>query len=202
LTDAELLSRILEGDEGAFTGLIERHHGSLVRLAASIVGDRGTAEEVAQETWLAVLDGVRSFEARSSLKTWIFRILVNRARTRRARESRSSSFSSLESDGEDAPAVDPSRFDSTGHWSQPPRRWDDDTPDRVLQRAEALAQLEAALATLPANQRAVVTLRDIEGCGSQEVCALLEITEVNQRVLLHRARARLRAALERYVERG
>jgi len=200
--DAALLDRVLAGDEAAFTGLIERHHGSLVRIAASFTGDRAAAEELAQETWVAVLDGLRSFERRSSLKTWIFRILMNRAKTRRARDARTSTFSELEAPDGEGDAVDPSRFDAAGHWSQPPRRWDDETPERLLLRGEALRKLAEALKTLPPNQRTVVTLRDIEGFSSEEACAVLEVSEANQRVLLHRARARLRAALEDYVERG
>ena len=201
--DRALLDRVLAGDEAAFTGLIELHHGSLVRIAASFTGDRAAAEELAQETWVAVLDGLRAFERRSSLKTWIFRILMNRAKTRRARDARTSTFSQLEAqDGEGGDAVDPSRFDASGHWSQPPRRWDDETPERLLLRGEALRKLDEALKTLPTAQRTVVTLRDIEGFSSEEACAVLEVSEANQRVLLHRARARLRAALEDYVERG
>lgn len=201
--DAELLRRIVAGDEAAFTVLIELHHASLVRIARSFVGDGAAAEELAQETWIAVLEGARSFESRSSLKTWIFRILMNRAKTRRARDARTITFSAMEgADGEGGPAVDPSRFDAAGHWTQPPRRWDDDTPERLLLRGEVLRLIEEAMATLPASQRAVVTLRDVEGFSSEEVCALLELSEANQRVLLHRGRAKLRAALEQHLDRG
>ncbi len=200
--DRALVDRLLAGDEAAFSFLIERYHAPLIRLALLFVSSRAVAEEVVQETWVAVLDGLRAFEGGSSLKTWIFRILTNRAKTRGVREGRSLPFSSLsdpESDRE--PAVDPARFQPSGAWAEPPQRWDDETPERLLLRQEAIQCLEKAIAELPPNQRAVVTLRDVEGLESSEVCNVLEISETNQRVLLHRARARLRRALEEFTER-
>ncbi|MBI4613731.1 MAG: sigma-70 family RNA polymerase sigma factor [Planctomycetes bacterium] len=199
--DIDLVRRLLAGDEAAFTSLVAAHHGALLRLAQIFVTSRHVAEEVVQETWLAVLGGIGSFEGRSSLKTWIFRILMNRARTIGAREGRSIPFSSLEEpEGDTEPALDPSRFRPGGGWGRPPGRWDGDTPEKILLRKEVLGQIEEAIRRLPAGQRAVVTLRDIEGCGSDEACNILELSETNQRVLLHRARSKIRALLEPYIE--
>ncbi|MCC6215997.1 MAG: sigma-70 family RNA polymerase sigma factor [Polyangiaceae bacterium] len=202
-SEAELLRRLRARDEAAFAQVIDRHHGSLLRFALGFVRSRAVAEEVVQETWLAVLDGLGSFEGRSSFKTWLFRILANRAKTRGAREQRSVPFSAFADPAEpDAPAVDPSRFRPDGGWAAPPERWDADTPERRLQTREALRCLEEALESLAPAQRTVLTLRDIEGLDSAEVCNILEITETNQRVLLHRARSRLRAALEAHLAAG
>lgn len=163
---------------------------------------RAVAEEVVQETWVGVLDGLASFEGRSTLETWIFRILTNRAKTRGVREQRTVPFSALSTPEEDhESAVDAARFHPNGMWGIPPRRWEDDTPENLFMIREALQQLEAAIAELPPNQRAVVTLRDIDDLDSDAVCNVLGISETNQRVLLHRARSKLRAALEEYVER-
>ena len=201
--DAALVRRLLAGDEQAFTALVERLGPGLLRVARSLVGDHAAAEEVVQESWTAALDGLRGFQERASLKTWLFRILVNRAKTRRQREARSVPFSSLEADeGERGATVDASRFAADGHWASPPHGWDYDTPERLALRAEARVRIAQALAALPASQRAVVTLRDVEGFDSHEVCSVLEISESNQRVLLHRARGRLRASLEDYLDRG
>jgi RNA polymerase sigma-70 factor (ECF subfamily) len=194
--DAALVARLRNGDEAAFTALVARHHGALLRLARAFVPSRAVAEEVVQETWMAVLESIARFEGRSSLKTWIFRILTNRARTRGAREARSVPFSSLPDEGRAEEAVDPARFTPAGMWAAPPRRWDADTPEDLLSRAETRALIEQAIETLSPMQRAVVTLRDVAGCTSQEVCNVLELGETNQRVLLHRARSKLRAALE------
>lgn len=201
--DMALVGRLLSRDELAFQGLIEQYHGRLLRLALAFVADRSVAEEVVQETWLAVLNGLPGFEGRSTLKTWIFRILTNRAKTRGTREARSVSFSSLTDDaaGEE-PAVEPGRFTADGMWADPPRPWKKETPEDLLLRGEALAVVQRALAELPPGQRAVVTLRDIEGLSSEETCNALEISETNQRVLLHRGRAKLRRALERYQGRS
>lgn len=199
--DLRLLGRLLAGDEAAFTALVEEHHAALVRLAQVFVSSRAVAEEVVQETWVGVLDGLASFEGRSSLKTWIFRILTNRAKTRGVREGRSVPFSALSNpEHGKEPAVDPARFRPDGRWASPPRRWEDDTPEKILSRREALMRLEAALEELPPNQRAVVTLRDVEGVEPSEACNILQISETNQRVLLHRARSKLRRALEEFVE--
>ena len=191
--DAALLDRLRAGDEAAFMELVERHHAALVRLAQSFVSSRAVAEEVAQETWLGVLRGIDRFEGRSSLKTWIFRILVNRAKTRGEREARSVPFSSLES--EDGPSVDPDRFVEAGGWASPPRPWEGEPVDRLL-AGEARAVIDAAIERLPPAQRRVITLRDVEGWPAEEVCDALGLSEANQRVLLHRARSKARAALE------
>lgn len=199
--DAALVARLLAGDEAAFAWLIDQYHGRLLRLARSFVKDQATAEEVVQETWVGVLKGLRSFEGRSALKTWIFRILTNRAKTRGVREVRSVPFSSLgDGDGPEEPAVDPARFRSDGMWAHAPRRWEDDTPEAVLLREEARKRLEQAIEDLPPRQRTVLVLRDIEGVSAEDVCNILEIAETNQRVMLHRARSTLHRALERYLE--
>jgi RNA polymerase sigma-70 factor (ECF subfamily) len=202
VSELALVQRLRARDERAFSDLIDRYHGPLLRLALVFVPSRAVAEEVVQETWVGVLDGLDSFEGRSSLKTWIFRILTNRAKTRGVRENRTvpfSSFSVPEDDHE--PAVEAARFHANGRWSVPPRPWEDDTPEKLLMTQQALQQMRTAIAALPPNQRAVVTLRDIDGLDSDEVCNILEISETNQRVLLHRARSKLRAVLEEYVER-
>jgi RNA polymerase sigma-70 factor (ECF subfamily) len=158
------------------------------------------AEEVVQDTWIAVLRGLRGFEGRSSLKTWIFRILVNVARTRFARENRSVPFSSLGGAEDDRaePSVDPDRFAEDGQWRSPPRDWHELPETRLLSR-ETCGVIDEAIASLPRNQAEVITLRDVGGWSSGEVCTLLEISEGNQRVLLHRARSKVRAALERHL---
>jgi RNA polymerase sigma-70 factor, ECF subfamily len=194
--DAALLDRLRAGDEAAFMELVERHHAALVRLAQSFVSSRAVAEDVAQETWLGVLNGIDRFEGRSSLKTWIFRILVNRAKTRGERESRSVPFSSLAK--ADEPSVDPDRFIDAGAWSTPPRPWEGEPVERLL-AGEARGVIDAAIAELPSAQRQVITLRDIEGLDAAEVAGVLDITDGNQRVLLHRARAKVRQALEGYL---
>ncbi len=197
--DAQFVARLIAGDEEAFTTLVERYHGALVRLALSFVAERSAAEEVTQETWLGVLNGIREFEGRATLKGWIFRILINRAKTRGVRDKRSVPFSSLGNpDLRDEPAVDPSRFQPSGWWAEPPQPWDADSPEELLLRKESRAALEHSLTDLPPNQRAVVTLRDIEGFDAPEVCNILEISETNQRVLLHRGRSKIRQALERH----
>ncbi|OFW15422.1 MAG: hypothetical protein A3F70_04985 [Acidobacteria bacterium RIFCSPLOWO2_12_FULL_67_14] len=200
--DAALVERLLAGDEAAFSGLVTQYHGRLLRLALLFVSDRASAEEVVQDTWLAVLTGLRSFEGRSGLKTWIFSILTNRAKTRGQRDKRSVPFSALSHDpGEGDRAVSPSRFTEAGSWSAPPEQWDADTPERLLLRRETRALIDRTIAGLPPGQRAVVTLRDVEGLDSTEACNILEISETNQRVLLHRARARIRTALEQHVQK-
>jgi RNA polymerase sigma-70 factor (ECF subfamily) len=201
--DTRLVAALRSGDEQAFRTLIERFQASFVRVAQSYVRDRAVAEEVAQETWVAVLQGLDRFEGRSSLKTWMYRILTNRAITRAKRERRSTPFSALARD--DGPAVDPDRFlpagdpSRPGAWRAPPQPWSD-LPQEVLLAAETRAKLLAAIERLPDSQREVITLRDIEGLSADEVRELLELSDVNQRVLLHRARSRVRALLEPYLE--
>jgi RNA polymerase sigma-70 factor (ECF subfamily) len=197
-TDARVVAALRRGDESAFAALIDRYNSPLVRLATTFVRDRSVAEEVVQETWLGVLQGIDRFEARSSLKTWIYRILTNKAKTRAERERRAVPFSSLGRD--DGPSVDPDRFFGpddrwAGHWASPPRRWDEMPEERLLAR-ETLDCLQGAIDELPATQRQVITLRDVEGWSADEVCDTLRLSEGNQRVLLHRARSKVRHALE------
>ncbi len=168
---------------------------SLLRVAQLYVSSRAVAEEVVQETWLGVLKGLERFEGRSSVKTWIFRILANQAKSRGKREGRIVPFSSLGGE-DDERAVDPERFDTTGHWEAPPRA----VPEERLLAREARERIDAAIEALPPNQRAVITLRDVEGFGAEEACSVLGLSETNQRVLLHRARSKVRAALEEYFE--
>jgi RNA polymerase sigma-70 factor (ECF subfamily) len=196
--EAALLARLRAGDRAAFAALVGRHAGSLLRLARSLVRDRAVAEEVVQETWVAVLTGIDAFEGRSSLRTWLFQILVNKARTRFVREGRSVPFSALAGPDEgDPPAVEPGRFDGRDAWREPPAAWTEEDPERLAMGAETRAAIEAAIRDLPETQRAVMTLRDLEGLETGEICNLLAITVTNQRVLLHRARAKVRLALER-----
>ena len=203
--DVVLLARLKRGDASAFTGLVDTYGASLLRLASQYVGDRSLAEEVVQETWTGFLESLDRFEGRASLKTWIFRILVNQARKRSAREARSIPFSALGDGGGHEPSVDPDRFrradrPGTGCWASPPRHWNLSPEQQVLSQ-EIYQQVADALQTLPPSQREVVTLRDIEGWPSDEVCNVLEISENNQRVLLHRARSKLRGCLESYLDR-
>lgn len=198
-SDLEIVRALQAGDEAAFLALVDQYQASFLRLARNFASSTAVAEEIVQETWTAALQALPQFEERSSLKTWLFRILVNRAHTRSEREGRSVPFSALgPDDGENAP--EPGAFVADGHWASPVQRWSDETPETTLLRSEALRALQAALATLPAQQRTVVTLRDIEGLESDEVCNVLGISESNQRVLLHRARVRLRGALMQYME--
>lgn len=193
----ELLLRLKGGDEEAFSELVNGHHGSLVRLARTFLKSPSSAEEIVQETWVAVLEGLDRFEGRSSLKTWIFSILANKARTRAVRDGRMVLFSDMASgDESDEPAVDPSRFKASGYWNEPPRPWDDHTPERLFANAEMMVHLRQALESLPEAQRAIVVLRDVEGLSAEEACNILGVSETNQRVLLHRGRSRLRRALE------
>jgi RNA polymerase sigma-70 factor (ECF subfamily) len=196
--ERKLVAALRAGDESAFRTLVEMYHAMLVRVARMYVSTQAVAEDVAAETWLAVLEGIARFEERSSLKTWIFRILTNRAKTRGIREGRSLPFSSLERD--DA-TVEPDRFHGgdhpwPGHWSATPPAF----PEDRLLAAETRAVIEAAIEALPPTQRAVISLRDVEGWSAEEVCNALTLTETNQRVLLHRARAAVRKALEQYLE--
>jgi RNA polymerase sigma-70 factor (ECF subfamily) len=187
-----LLARLRTGDEAAFEALLNRYDAPLRRVARSFVRTPTAVEEVVQETWLAVVKGVGAFEGRSTLQTWLFRILVNRARTRSVRDARQIAFSSLEGDGQ--PAVDPDAFGEDGRWRSAPARLEFDPETRLL-RGELRSELAVAIEGLPDQQRIVVTLRDVVGLSAQEVCELLELTEVNQRVLLHRGRARARVLL-------
>ena len=173
----------------------------MLRVALMYVSSRAVAEEVVQEAWLGVLRGIDSFEGRSSLKTWIFRILTNTAKTRGEREGRSIPFSALEGAG-DEPAVEPDRFQAegrwTGHWAAPPSSWSQSPESRLL-GAETRQVVARAIAELPPAQATVITMRDVEGFSSEEVCNALDVSETNQRVLLHRARSKVRRALEDYL---
>jgi RNA polymerase sigma-70 factor (ECF subfamily) len=203
--DLALLAALRNGDESAFAGLLDRYGSTMLRMAMVYVRSRAVAEEVVQETWLGVLHGLNRFEGRSSLKTWIFRILTNRAKTRGERERRSVPFSSLEDADTDSfePAVAADRFLPAeherwpGHWATKPQSWGN-LEQRLLAQ-ETRAYIDTAIMALPANQRSVISLRDVEGLSADEVCALLDISESNQRVLLHRARSKIRAALEQYL---
>lgn len=205
--DATLVAGLRRGDEAAFDALIARYHPSLVRIATLFVRDYGVAEEVAQETWLGVLRGLDRFEGRSSLRTWLFGILANQARRRGERERRVIPFSALARPPEgDEPAVDPERFlppgaEWAGHWASPPAPWDDQ-PEPAALNDEMRREIDRAIATLPPNQRAVITLRDVEGWDSDDVCNVLGLSQTNQRVLLHRARSRVRQALEQALGDG
>ena len=197
MDDDDLLARLRNGDEAAFAELVAEYDGALRRVARSFVRTDAAADDVVQETWLGVIRGLDRFEGRSSLRTWIFSILVNQARTRAVRDARSVPFSSLEED--DGPTVDPGAFGPDGHWRSSPPRLDAD-PETGLLSAELREHLLAAIDELPHRQRAVITLRDVVGLSSAEVRDLLEVSEGNQRVLLHRARAKVRAALADLVE--
>jgi RNA polymerase sigma-70 factor (ECF subfamily) len=195
-----LVAALRSGDEAAFTTLVRDFGPSMLRLARLYVSSRAVAEEVVQETWVGVLRGIERFEGRSSLKTWIYRILTNTAKTRGIREGRSVPFSSLAAE-DDGPSVDPDRFLGEesrfpGHWAAPPQRWEGS--ERLLTQ-EALAVIEREIAKLPPAQAVVITMRDVEGFAADEVCNALEISETNQRVLLHRARSKVRRALEEYM---
>jgi RNA polymerase sigma-70 factor, ECF subfamily len=194
-----LVNALAAGDERAFNEVVGRYHRGLVRLARNYVRTEAIAEEVAQDTWCAVVTGIERFEGRSSFKTWLFSIVVNKARTRAERERRTTPFSSLATADEDGSAVAvEDRFAPDGAWSAPPRAWDE--PERRAISLELREDLRAALWELPERQRLVVTLRDVEGLDADEVCGLLGLSAGNERVLLHRGRTRLRAELERAVD--
>ena len=191
--EQELVARRRAGDEQAFDALVARHYATMLSVARSYVQTRAVAEEVVQETWIAVLRSLDGFEGRSSLRTWICRILINTARRRAASEGRSIPFSAVA--GDDEPAVDPSRFQREGQWAGHWAAFPVDPAERVL-GAEVREHIDRAIAALRSPQREVIVLRDVEGWSSDEVCEALELTPANQRVLLHRARAKVRHALE------
>lgn len=194
--DVELIARLKAGDQAAFAAMVHAWSPSLHRLARNFVKTDALVQEVVQDTWMGVIKGLARFEGRSSLKTWVFTILVNRSRTRGSREARSLPMSAL-GDDENGP-MDPDRFNGNGGWAEPPFSWKAQSADDIATNRESIAVLERALETLPARQKRVVTLRDIEGVDAIDVCNLLDISESNQRVLLHRGRSKLRAALERH----
>jgi len=199
--EADLIARLRAGDEAAFEALVARHYATMLAVAQTYVKGRAVAEEVVQETWLAVIQGLDRFEGRASLKTWILSILVNKAKTRGVREARSVPFASLAGE-DDAPAVDPGRFRGPddafpGHWQAYPRNWGADV---AVGDRETIRAAMGAIAALPPAQQTVIRMRDVEGYSSEEVCDALDVSEGNQRVLLHRARSRVRAALEEHLD--
>jgi RNA polymerase sigma-70 factor (ECF subfamily) len=201
-SERDLVDALRRGDERAFAGLVERHGASMLRLARAYERDPAVAEEIVQDAWIGLLRGIDRFEGRSSLRTWLFRIVANVARTRAAREERSVPLSALFAVEGDERSVPPERFRGPGHpreghWSEPPQEWS--RPEHELMSAETRMQIAAAIGALPQSQRVVITLRDVEGWSTDEVCALLQISEGNQRVLLHRARTRVRQALDHYL---
>ena len=202
--EAKVVAALRAGDESAFLALVNRHHGAMLRVASLHVKSRASAEEVVQEAWLGVLRGLHLFEGRSSLKSWIFRIVVNCAKTRGTRDGRSVPLSSMvedELDGE--PAVPAERFMDdhhrwAGNWAQPPTPW----PDARIESGELMGLVGEALQELPEAQRTVMTLRDVDGWEAADVCELLGISEGNQRVLLHRARSKVRGLVEARMGQG
>ena len=200
--DDALVAGLRAGDEATFARLLDAWSRSMVRLARGYVSTQDSAEEVVQDTWLAVIQGIGKFEGRSSLKTWVYRILVNTAKNRGVREKRTVPWSGLlPADEDHGPTVDPARFQDAngeypGHWREFPAPWP--TPEGAVLAGEIRQVIDEVLDTLPARQRTVLTLRDVDGHDSDEVCAMLEISAANQRVLLHRARAAVRARLEIY----
>jgi RNA polymerase sigma-70 factor (ECF subfamily) len=192
--EEELVERLRRKDEDAFAALVERYHLPMIRLALTFVPSRSVAEEVVQDTWLGVIGGIDQFEERSSLKTWMFRILVNRARKTGVRERRTVAVDDVET-------AESGRFAADGSWSRPPREWTDEVIDRLFATTVA-KRLRIAIGELPPAQCQVVTLRDVERLSAREVCDVLGITEANQRVLLHRARGQLRRTIELEIEGG
>jgi RNA polymerase sigma-70 factor (ECF subfamily) len=200
-----LLARLRQGEEGAFDELVMRHHSALIRMAMGYVADREVAEEVVQDTWMAVIEGFGRFEGRSSLRTWIFGIMIHKAKDRGVREKRHTTFSSFESVDDDGDeTVDPSRFHQSGewagHWIFPPQPWDDQTPEKLLASQQAVDAMNRAIETLPRVLKDVLILRDVEGVDANEVCEILKITATNLYVRLHRARERVRQAVDTYLE--
>jgi RNA polymerase sigma-70 factor, ECF subfamily len=206
--DEQLLLALRRRDEQAFAALVDRYHARLVRLARLFVANEAVAEEVVQETWIGVLQGIDRFEGRSSFRTWLFRILTNQAKRRGQREARSLPFAAISAaqDADDVEyAVAPERFlpageEWAGHWVSYPLNWRETPEERFLSQ-ETRAFVQEAIAVLPLNQRLVITMRDVEGFPAAEVCNALAISETNQRVLLHRARSKVREQLERYLEK-
>jgi RNA polymerase sigma-70 factor, ECF subfamily len=199
--DARLVDGLRAGDEAAFAALMREYGAGMLRVAQMFVSSRADAEEVVADAWVGVLRGIGRFEGRSSLKTWLYRIVANTAKTRGVREARTIPFSALALEGDGEPTVDPDRFLGTGerfpgHWGAPPQAW---APEAELLESEELAVIERAIEQLPPAQRAVITMRDVQGFTSEEVRNTLDLSETNQRVLLHRARSKVRSALEEYL---
>jgi RNA polymerase sigma-70 factor (ECF subfamily) len=198
--DPGFLARLRLGDQTAYRLLVHRFHASLVRFAASIIGSHAQAEEVVQDSWLAVYRGVEGFEGRSSLVTWIFSIVMNRAKTRISREGRLVGLGSLmEGTSPTERGVPLTNFKPDGHWAETPRLWDELNPERIVGGRQLWDHVQAVIDRLPAGQRAVILLRDMEGRDAAETCELLEISAENQRVLLHRARCRIRQEIDTLI---
>ena len=198
--DPQFLERLRQGDSSAYRILVRRFHTSLVRFAASIIGSHAQAEEVVQDSWLAVCSGVGKFEERSSLVTWIFSIVTNRARTRISREGRLVGLGALmEGTAPHERGVPLSEFKPDGHWAEAPKLWDELNPERIVGGRQIWDHVQAVIDRLPSGQRAVILLRDMEGRDAEETCALLEISAENQRVLLHRARSRIRQEIDTLI---
>jgi RNA polymerase sigma-70 factor (ECF subfamily) len=201
--ESKLLARLRAGDQSAFAEIVDAYYPTMLRLARMYVSSRAVAEEVVQDAWVGVLNGLDRFEGRSSLKTWVMRIVVNTARTRGERESRTLPFSALAGDDLDEPAVEPERFRGPtdafpGHWTAYPRDWRT-LPEGTLEARETMDVVRQAIDRLPPMQRIVILLRDVDGWPAEEVCEALELSDGNQRVLLHRARSIVRKALEDYL---
>lgn len=195
-----MVAALRAGDEAEFRRLVLALTPALLAVARRYVDSPAAAEDVVQETWIAMLDGLDRFELRSSLRTWVIGILVHKAHRLGARDRRSLPFSSVRRD-ERAPAVDPARFDRTGHWAIPPARWDTE-PEERLGAAELRGVIDTTIAGLPRRQREVITLRDVLGVGAADAERILGVSGANQRVLLHRARSRVRAAVESYADQA
>ena len=200
MSDAEIVDALKRGDERVFADLVDAYSPGLMRMAQMFIRDRAVAEDVVQDTWIAVLRGIDRFEGRSSLKTWIYRILMNTAKTRGQREARSIPFSAAASAAE--PSVDPDRFLDANHrhaggWMLGPSEWQ--TPEEELLQGETRDAILAAIEELPEAQRVVITMRDVEGFPAEEVAEALGISDGNQRVLLHRARSKVRRAIEEHL---
>jgi RNA polymerase sigma-70 factor, ECF subfamily len=192
--DADLLARLVIGDESAFIDLIERYHARLLRLAGSFVSRRDVAEDVVQETWIAVLNGIGGFQGRSAFRSWLFQICVNKAKSAAVREQRVVPVDPADLD------VDAADFAADGSWAAPPRRWADQVSEQAAD-SPLVERVHRAIDALPAGQRQVLTLRDVEGLSASEVSTVLSITDVNQRVLLHRGRRQVRRAIEAVAQR-
>jgi RNA polymerase sigma-70 factor (ECF subfamily) len=185
-----MVSRLLAGDEALFASLVDRWQPGLIRLARAITGDTAAAEDVAQETWASVLKSLETYAGRSTLRTWVHGVCAHLALARIRQEARSPLPS--------GPVVDPAGFDEQGAWREPPLRWREETPEALAARPEVLECIERAVEMLPVRQRVVITLRDVQGFSSEEACEILGVSEVHQRVLLHRARSQVRAECERF----
>lgn len=195
--DPDFIGRLRDGDSAAYRRLVRRFHTSLVRCAAAIIGSQAQAEEVVQDSWIAVFSGIGRFEGRSSLVTWLFSIVMNRARTRISREGRTVGLGALmEGSPPGGRGVPLSEFKPDGHWAEAPRLWDDLNPERIAGGRQLWDHVQTVIDSLPSGQKAVILMRDMEGLDAEETCALLDISPENQRVLLHRARCRIRRELD------